>query len=228
MNHIIGLPLLLAAVTPCSAKEGPRDAPAAVSFAKTEQGRVFANKDHRTLYALSFKTAQQRSGPAIMMSDYCTGPCAESWSPFVPAKDAAPIGRWTIVTGASGPQWAYDRNPVFTFNEDKKAGDRKGHLYMKMWFAISYVPPKPVMTLPAAVNIRLLDEAYELTDASGQALVMADGKNDCDCKPFAAAMAGLPIGDWTILKTGDVPQWALRGKPVFVRIGETGGKVLRP
>jgi predicted lipoprotein with Yx(FWY)xxD motif len=211
-----------------NAKEAVTDAPLGVTFAKTDQGRVFATNDHRTLYTLIMRTARSRSGFRLAPSEYCVGPCADLWTPLTPAKDAAPVGKWTILSGAKGPQWAYDRNPVFSFNADKRAGDRKGHRYMEMWLAIPYIPPQPKIVTPPNVEMRLVDEVYRLTDAQGRSLVLADGKKPCNCAPFAAGMASLPIGDWSVLQTGDTPQWALRGKPVFVRTADGGGKVIEP
>jgi predicted lipoprotein with Yx(FWY)xxD motif len=211
------------------AKKLPSDAPAGITFAQTAQGRVFATKDYKTLYSLSLRTVRSRAGFRLVGTEYCTGPCAELWSPLIAPQDAVPIGKWTILKGSTFQQWAYELNPVFTFTADTKAGDRKGDHYMEMWLAMSYVPPKPKFEAPAAVEARLMNEEYLLTDAQGSPLIQAEVGKTCDCIPFAAGMASLPIGAWSVLRDGDATQWAYQGAPVFVSASTTpSGKVLRP
>ncbi|MEY2926951.1 MAG: hypothetical protein RL367_1428 [Pseudomonadota bacterium] len=229
MTRRFALIAALAMAQPVAAKPAAVDYPDTVSFGKSAKGLVHTASDRRTLYRLSHVTVRSRSG---VVAAYCSGPCLQVWTPYSPKADAKPVGDWTIIDGVQGKQWACGRDPVYTFNADHKPGERKGDGYEDMWVAIPYVPPKPSVIAPATVEARLVDQAWLLSDIQGHALILAGGKSPCDCTPFAAGMASLPIGDWTVLRNADAPQWAWRGKPVFVSDTADAipakAKVLRP
>ena len=190
------------------------EAPPGVSVGASALGRVYVGKDRRTLYGLSLRSARARTSLTLT---YCTGPCAEVWTPLKPAAAAKPIGKWTIVEGAQGPQWAFEGSPVFSFNADHKPGDVGGDRWSDLFLGLAYVPPKPALAAPPSVDARLFDEDYVLTDTSGHALFTSRCTSDCGARiPFAAGAASLPVGDWTMRRDGDRAQWAWRGAPVFV------------
>lgn len=212
-----------------AAKPAALTTPAEVRVTKTSDGQTYTDKRRKTLYILSSRGANSRAGK---VNNYCTDSCQKVWTPLSAKPDARPVGPWTVIDGAQGKQWAYGRNPVFTFNADKKLNDRKGEGYDDLWSVIAYVPPKPAFLAPPPVDARLIAGSYILTDTQGRALFLDEGQEERT--PFLAAMASLPIGDWTILRDRDAPQWAWRGKAVYLN-EETGvsgipagAKVIRP
>lgn len=57
----------------------------------------------------------------------CSGACAENWPPLMAPTDAKPMGDWTVVKRDDGSmQWASGGKPLYTFKNDKKAGDMTG------------------------------------------------------------------------------------------------------
>jgi predicted lipoprotein with Yx(FWY)xxD motif len=88
------------------------------------------------------KTANTSKGPALVdakgMTLYifdrdaagksnCNGQCATSWPPLAAPASAQPSGDWTVVTrDDGGKQWAYKGKPLYTWSNDKKAGDTTG------------------------------------------------------------------------------------------------------
>lgn len=67
----------------------------------------------------------------------CNGPCADLWPPALVANDATSEGELTIVIRDDGSkQWAYKGMPVYTYVEDKAAGDVKGDNVKGVWHII--------------------------------------------------------------------------------------------
>ncbi len=133
---------------------------------------------------------------------------------------------WTVIAGPQGPQWVYKGwHMVFTRRGDAKrsvaydgAGDGTAE---KVWNTLKFVPPVPVIVAPTNVTTRFAGGAHVLADKGGRLLYSGKCKDDCGAwRPFTAGMASLPIGQWTVSLAGDVPQWAWRGKPVFVAIDD--------
>lgn len=190
--------------------------PGDVLVRTAKAGQYYADARGRTLYALDMRIARSRSGEAL---NYCIGPCTKIWAPLAAPADAKPIGRWKVLVGAQGPQWSYRNNLVFTFVADRKPGDMAGDAYDDLWHLIPHIPPAPALVAPANVVPVFADQAYVLTDAGTHALFTPRTPN-CGpaCTgwtPFAAGIAARDVGEWTVLRTGDSPQWAWRGKPVF-------------
>ena len=189
------------------------DHPASVSVGRTSAGPVYVDAARKTLYTMSLRWARARTGVGI---EYCAAACLAAWTPLLAAVDAKPLGDWTIIAGPKGPQWAYQRNPVFSFNADAQPGDVKGDGYDYLWSTLVYVPPKPELIAPPSVAATPVRGDNILTDTSGRALFTATGTPAASFTPLAAAMASRPVGEWTVLRDRDVPQWAWRGKAVFV------------
>lgn len=192
--------------------------PAGVSVGKAKSGRVYVDRRGMTLYTLDPRDARGRAGTVL---DYCIGPCADIWSPLEAPADAKPIGLWKVGKAAQGPQWTYKGSPVFTFKADKAPGATGGDGYDDLWSAIPYVPPVPKLVAPASVAAIFVDGDYVMADGQQHILYTADSAQKCgaDCGDrvaFAAAMASRNIGAWTVSRDGDRPQWACRGKLVFV------------
>lgn len=68
----------------------------------------------------------------------CVDACAKEWPSFA-AMAGENFGEgWTIVDRPDGTkQWAYDKKPVYLFDEDKKAGDMMGDGKNKLWHKIA-------------------------------------------------------------------------------------------
>lgn len=210
--------LLALAGSPGWAADETLPYPAGVVVRDGKAGGYFADARGMTLYTLNQRLAGARSGA---FSKFCTGPCAESWKPLA-GGDSAPVsGDWKVADGIGGPQWFYKNNPVFTHVADKRPGDVSGDKIDDLWSVIAYVPPPPKLVAPASVSARFRDGAYVMTDADGQLLFTAAGRGDCGkgCagwRPLGAGMASRPLGDWTVVLAAGHPQWAYKGRPVFV------------
>ena len=83
--------------------------------------KVLVNRKGLTLYSLS---VEQR-GRFI-----CTGSCLSLWTPLVVPKGTTPTGALhlgTVRRPDGRAQVSYRGRPVYTFSEDRKAGDVKGN-----------------------------------------------------------------------------------------------------
>lgn len=205
--------------------------PPEVSVGQSKLGLVYVDSHAATLYAQSRRYAGNRTGDGLK---YCSGPCAQIWSPLAAPADARPVGVWSVVDGPSGPQWAYKNDPVFTYAQDSTAGSTAGDGYDDLWRAIPYVPPAPTLKAPANVKPLFVDGAYILADSQGHVL-FTSSKAPCgsDCTgflPLGAGLAARDIGDWTVARDGDRPQWAFHGKGVYVSQDgmPPNGVILRP
>lgn len=217
MNRL-ALAIALATVAPSAwaTTEPPRDYPPQVAVGQSSQGPVYVDARRRTLYMMSLRWAQARSGVEI---EYCGADCLAAWTPLAAPDRAKPVGEWTAIAGPAGPQWAYAKNPVFAFKADKAAGDLGGDGWDDLWSTLFYVPPKPALVAPPGVAVVVADGRNLLADAAGHPLLTLDGEAEAKLAPLPAAMLSRPIGEWTVLRKSDLPQWAWRGRPVFVAAG---------
>ena len=110
-------------------------AAAFTTFAQAEPaakmaGGMLVNASGMTLYTFDKDVAG--SGKSM-----CNGPCATLWPPAVAAADAKPEGELSIVTRDDGSkQWAYKGKPVYTYANDKQAGDATGDNFKDVWHVI--------------------------------------------------------------------------------------------
>jgi predicted lipoprotein with Yx(FWY)xxD motif len=112
-----------------------------VSTAKVAHvGTVLTTRAGLTLYRFE----KDRAGHAT-----CTGVCAKIWPPFLAAKGAHVKGPKGVkglsvikVTGGH-EQVAFDHDPLYRFEGDKKKGQAKGQGFAGVWFAAlkSGIPP---------------------------------------------------------------------------------------
>jgi predicted lipoprotein with Yx(FWY)xxD motif len=92
-----------------------------VKTAKVGGRTLLVNRNGRTLYHLSV----ERRGHFICT----TGACLAEWHPLVVTRGVTPTGvkSLSVVKRPDGRrQVAYKGGPLYTFDEDKKAGDMKG------------------------------------------------------------------------------------------------------
>ena len=103
-------------------------------------GTVMATGDGRALYmrdgyryqvGTHHSRSASRGVPATgrnIGTRGCDEKCLLTWKPYVAPADAAASGHWTIVTRDNGTrQWAYQDYAVYTYVNDKKAGDMTGN-----------------------------------------------------------------------------------------------------
>ena len=205
--------LALASPAAWAKSEPARDYPAAVQVGTSPQGPVYVDARKRTLYSMSLRWAQARTGVGI---EYCGAACLAAWTPLAAPRDAKPVGEWSVIAGPIGPQWAYAKNPVFVFKADAAPGALGGDGWDYLWSALFYVPPKPDLVAPPGVAVKAVEGRNFLADAAGHPLFTPGKGEATDAAPFAAGMVSRPIGEWSVLRGSDLPQWAWRGRPVFV------------
>ena len=64
----------------------------------------------------------------------CNGQCATNWPPLMADSTATPSGDWTVITRDDNKsQWAYKGKPLYTYIDDKKAGEKTGDEKGKVW-----------------------------------------------------------------------------------------------
>jgi predicted lipoprotein with Yx(FWY)xxD motif len=81
-------------------------------------GKMYTDANGMTLYTYDKDSAGKSA---------CNGDCAVNWPPLMAAADAKDEGEWTVVTRDDGAKmWAYEGKPLYTFVQDKKAGDVTG------------------------------------------------------------------------------------------------------
>ncbi|MFM5906836.1 MAG: hypothetical protein ACKOPO_04520 [Novosphingobium sp.] len=124
---------------------------------------------------------------------------------------------WTIIQGAAGPQWVYKSwHLVFVRKGDKPGSTTFEGADGLTWNTLKFVPPVPKLTAPQSVSAVFHNGRYVLADKDGRLLFAGSCKKDCGAwSPLTAPAAGRGIGEWTVARGGDVPQWLYRGKPVF-------------
>jgi predicted lipoprotein with Yx(FWY)xxD motif len=82
------------------------------------KGKVLTDDKGMTLYVFD-KDSGGKSA--------CNGPCPGNWPPLTAAGGAMPMGDYTVITRDDGSkQWAYKGRPLYTWKDDKKAGDITG------------------------------------------------------------------------------------------------------
>jgi predicted lipoprotein with Yx(FWY)xxD motif len=90
----------------------------APSFGTTAKGPALVDAKGMTLYTFD-KDASGTSN--------CKGGCATSWPPAAAAASDAASGDFTIITREDGAaQWAHKGKPLYTWIQDRKAGDATG------------------------------------------------------------------------------------------------------
>jgi predicted lipoprotein with Yx(FWY)xxD motif len=84
----------------------------------TAKGKALVDHKGMTLYIFDKDSAGKSA---------CNGQCAVNWPPLAAMKDDKAMGDYTVVTRDDGAmQWAYKGKPLYTFMNDKKAGDAAG------------------------------------------------------------------------------------------------------
>lgn len=86
--------------------------------ATIDGSKVYTDAAGMTLYTFDKDSAGKSA---------CDGDCAMKWPPFKAAADAKAEGDWTVVKRSDGSMmWAHKGKPLYTYEGDKKAGDKTG------------------------------------------------------------------------------------------------------
>ncbi len=84
----------------------------------TTAGKAWVDANGMALYTFDKDTATKSK---------CNDKCATEWPPLPVLAGAAASGDWTIVARDDGSKmWAYKGHPLYTFIDDKKAGQVTG------------------------------------------------------------------------------------------------------
>lgn len=220
---------------------------------------VYVARDGRTLYGMDMRTLLRFGADP---SQYCQADCAERWEPLLAPADAKPNVRyptsanpsaqergtqeyfanqkapdWTIIRGPQGPQWVYKGwHMVFVRKGEAPGSAAHEGEDNRTWNTLKFVPPVPKLTAPVNVSTAFVDGAYALVDDKGR-LLFTGSCAGADCagwRAFTGGMASRGLGEWTVGRAADSPQWSYRGKPVFVAEGASpgdmpaGAALLRP
>lgn len=189
----------------------PDGYPEGVAFRKAKVGFRYVDASGKTLYALNSFEARSRGG---FGRPFCIGPCEQVWAPLTAPADAKPVGRWKVMPGAKGPQWAYGNNLVFTYIAEQP-GETRGDGIEDIWSVAEYVPPVPQIAGPAGVKPVYVEGGYRLANGAGHALYSTKSRKAAGT-PYLAGAASLGVGDWTVASNGNHMQWQYHGKPVFI------------
>ena len=233
--------------------------PPGVKVARTAAGPVYADGRGRTLYGMDMRTLMRFGADP---SRHCVDDCANAWQPLLAPADAVvniryPAGfgdrgrqaaadaqfvqnqkapDWTVIDGPAGKQWVYKGwHMVFTRIGEGRGSTAFDGAEDMVWNTLKFVPPVPKVEAPGGVAPVLVDGAWALAAKDGRVLFTGECKAGCPgWKPLAGGMASRPLGEWSMTNDGDVPQWAWRGRPVWVSAAgdpaqvPQGGKELRP
>lgn len=92
--------------------------PEPAMMGKTSMGQAWVDAKGMALY-----TFDKDAGGKSM----CNDKCATEWPPLAVAAGGKAAGEWTIVVRNDGSKmWAYKGHPLYTFIDDKKAGEVTG------------------------------------------------------------------------------------------------------
>lgn len=209
-------------------------------------GQAFIDARGRTLYVYTgdIKADSRACAPGT--------DCTQQFRPLVAPQLASTLGDFTAIARPDGSkQWAYQSQPLYTYDGDDVKGDSKGRIVDPRWqvaLAEKYFQPD---NIKIGINVRGVDY---LTDASGMTLYARDrfhfqvgGFNlrhgqdgiaqlgqflnstmPCagDClKTWTPAQGPAdfqPSGYWSVVKRKDgITQWAFQGYALY---GYTGDK----
>ena len=120
---------LTAAAATLLAAASIMSAVAADAPAKLANGALVDAKG-MTLYTFDKDVAN--SGKSV-----CNGPCATLWPPAMASTTDQPVGVFGIVTRDDGSrQWSYQGKPIYTYQADRKPGERTGDNFRDVWHII--------------------------------------------------------------------------------------------
>ena len=148
----------------------------------------------------------------------------------------APAGPdWTVVQGVNGPQLMYKRaHLVYTRKGEAPGGTSHDGEDNFLWNVLRYVPPVPKLAAaPSDVATSFIDGAYAMVIKGSDSVLYTCAAACPKATPFKTGIVSQGVGDWTVSRSGDTPQWMYKGKPVYINQGKSaavpvGAAVLRP
>lgn len=161
--------------------------------------------------------------------------CTTKYPPFLAEANAQPVGNWTIHLRENGVrQWAFKGDPLYTSIRDSAPGDVSGWFMMRLAIGRSrsgWEIAAPPLQAPAGIETRLTSLGLALTNSEGRPLYYLDTHdNEVSASPEWRALLApavlmadrLPL-DWSIVKrSGDLRQWAWKGKPLYTHSSDRG------
>ncbi|MFC3075026.1 COG4315 family predicted lipoprotein [Shinella pollutisoli] len=116
---------MLIAIGLVSALGGSAFAAEPAKMVYTKMGKALADEKGMILYTFD-KDAKGKSN--------CDADCLKKWPAFHAAANAKAEGEWSLVKAADGMEmWAYEGKPLYTYAEDKKAGEANGDGVGGVW-----------------------------------------------------------------------------------------------
>jgi predicted lipoprotein with Yx(FWY)xxD motif len=116
---------MLIAIGLVSALGGSAFAAEPAKMVDTKMGKALADEKGMILYTFD-KDAKGKSN--------CDADCLKKWPAFHAAVSAKAEGEWSLVKAADGMEmWAYEGKPLYTYAEDKKAGEANGDGVGGVW-----------------------------------------------------------------------------------------------
>jgi predicted lipoprotein with Yx(FWY)xxD motif len=185
--------------------------------ATTGNLRVFADMNGMTLYACA--------------------PCGEDWTPLAAGALARNNGDWSVLANPDGTrQWAYKKQPAYTFAGDKKPGDVAGVRplieYQAGWpeaVTIAETEMGPVYAEKASGRTLYYQgynhRAFQFLGFNGGPF--SNCANACaeTMPPLLASKDAKPVGEWWLFTRPDgTRQWAFRGNPVYTYRDDAPGR----
>ena len=191
------------------------------------------------------------SGDAKTDKQVCaTSGCKIAWVPVPAAALASPMGDFTIVGRADGTrQWAYKKQPLYTYSGDALPGDALGAGVDPRWSVAvltrNFTPPAVAIKRfegygdAFTVNDRTLyggyafgkrwggrnlRETFKDSYAKGKRLGTAACEDDClkRWQPFLADAKAQSSGFWEPIARADgTRQWAYKGFAMYTFAGDT-------
>lgn len=194
--------------------------PPGIGVMKAPMGRVLVNERGQALFtpAAGGKVASQG----------CDAACLTLWAPVPAPALTSDRGDWNVVTRPDGTrQWAFRKQPLYSFRADRRAGDLKGfEPKHEGWTPIVVQPESPA---PSWTTLVKTDVGQVFADPKGITLYAFNGdlakikRVICDDACLARAWTQIeaepgakPIGDWSIRKSPEGKAfWTYRGAPLY-------------
>ncbi|AXA44300.1 COG4315 family predicted lipoprotein [Rhizobium leguminosarum] len=118
---------ILIAIGALTALAGSALAAEPAKMVDTKMGKVLATEKGMVLYTFDKDTKGKSN---------CDKDCLKKWPAFHAGAKAKAEGEWTLVKAADGKEmWAYEGKPLYTYVEDKKAGEANGDGVGGVWHA---------------------------------------------------------------------------------------------
>ncbi len=198
----------------------PLRTPPGIGVMKAPMGRVLVNERGQALFTPVAGSKAATKG--------CDLECLTLWAPAPAPALATDRGDWNVVTRTDGSrQWAFRKQPLYSFRADRRSGDLKGfEPKHEGWAPIVVQPESPA---PSWTTLVKTDVGQVFADPKGITLYAFNGdlakikRVICDDACIAKAWTQIeaepgakPIGDWSIRKSPEGKAfWTYRGAPLY-------------